>query len=217
MVPPRPHPALRTAAASRPAAAWLGARAVAWPARALMAALMVALGAAAGPAWAAESVQTVVVHASFVAAQPNVVNATIQQAGTSHVVRLVDDGSDRNDARGDRVYTGTVEGTPAQYLPLVLAAESDGVARDVWTGVVRVGLESTVVLAFEVTTGPDGALVGTRRASGSPGRVSHATEALPLMAASFWATFLLVYGAVALKLRASPPPVGAGPGDGKGE
>ncbi len=169
-------------------------------------ALMLLAAVATGPARAAESVQTVVVHASFVAVQPNVVEATIQQAGSSHVVRLVDDGSDRNDARGDRVYTGTVEGTPAQYLPLSLSAEADGVERDVWTGVVRVGLEPTVELAFEVTTGADGALVGTRRASGSPGRVSHATEALPLMAASFWATFLLVYGAVALKMRARPEP-----------
>ncbi|MDP2314093.1 MAG: hypothetical protein Q8P41_14420 [Pseudomonadota bacterium] len=173
------------------------------PARLASAAL--ALGLAA-PALAAdpstsEPVQTVVVHASFVAVQPGKVEAKIQQAGTSHVVQLVDDGSDRNDARGDRVYTGTVEGNPAQYLPLSLSAEADGVTRDVWTGVVRVGLEPTVQLAFEVTTGPDGALVGTRRASGSPGRVSHATEALPMMAASFWATFLFVYGAVALKLR----------------
>lgn len=149
----------------------------------------------------AEDVQIVVVYASFVAVLPNRVEATIQQAGTSHVVHLVDDGSDRNDSVGDRVYTGTVEGTPAQYLPLSLSVQADGVKRDVWTGVVRVGLEPTVELAFEVTTGPDGALVGTRRASGSPGRVSHATEALPLMAASFWATFLLVYGAVALRMR----------------
>ncbi|MES2642089.1 MAG: hypothetical protein V4850_21575 [Myxococcota bacterium] len=163
--------------------------------------LTLVLFAVSGAPASAEDVQTVVVHASFVAVLPNRVEATIQQAGTSHVVQLVDDGSDRNDAAGDRVYTGTVEGTPAQYLPLSLSAAADGVTRDVWTGVVRVGLEPTVELAFEVTTGADGALTGTRRASGSPGRVSHATEALPLVAASFWVTFLLVYGAVALKMR----------------
>ncbi|MDP2307671.1 MAG: hypothetical protein Q8P18_16730 [Pseudomonadota bacterium] len=159
----------------------------------------------------AEDVQAIVVHVSFVAVLPNRVDATIQQAGTSHVVQLVDDGSDRNDSAGDRVYTGTVDGTPAQYLPLSLSVSADGVKRDVWTGVVRVGLEPTVQLAFEVTSGADGALVGTRRASGSPGRVSHATEALPLMAASFWATFLLVYGAVALKMRGAAAPTGSAP------
>jgi hypothetical protein len=152
------------------------------------------------PAQATEDVQVVVVNASFVATLPDVVEVTIQQDGESHTARLVDDGSDVHDARGDRVWTGTIEGRPAQYLPLRLSAEVDGVRRDVWDGTIRVGLEPTVELAFEVTTGPDGALMGSRRASGSPGRVSHATEAVPLMAASFWATFLLVYGAVALRL-----------------
>lgn len=149
----------------------------------------------------AEDTQRVVVHASFVSALPDAVEATIQQAGASHVVRLVDDGSDPNDARGDRVWTGTLEGRPAQYLPLTLAATVDGARRDVWSGVARVGLEPTIELAFEVTTGPDGQLLGTRRASAAPGRVSHATEAVPLLAASFWAVFLLVYAGVALKVR----------------
>lgn len=148
-----------------------------------------------------EGVQRIVVHASFVSVLPDAVEATVQQAGASRVVRLVDDGSDPNDARGDRVWTGTIEGRPAQYLPLALAATVDGAKRDVWNGVARVGLEPTVQLAFEVTTGPDGQLHGTRRASAAPGRVSHATEAVPLLAASFWAVFLLVYGAVALVVR----------------
>jgi hypothetical protein len=160
----------------------------------------------------AADVQTVVVHASFVSVLPNEVQATIQQDGASRVVRLVDDGSDVHDARGDRVWSGSVEGEPAQYLPITLAATVDGQTRDVWNGVVRVGLERSVELAFEVTSGPDGKLIGARRASASPGRVSHATEVVPLMAASFWATFLLVYGAVALKMRGEVrgPPVASG-------
>ena len=150
----------------------------------------------------AEDVQHVVVQASFVSVVPEAVEATVQQAGASRTLRLVDDGSDPNDAAGDRVWTGTVEGAPAQYLPLTLAATVGGARRDVWNGVARVGMEPTVQLAFEVTTGPDGTLVGSRRASAAPGRVSHATEAVPWVAASFWAVFLFVYGAVALRLRA---------------
>jgi hypothetical protein len=142
-----------------------------------------------------------VFDASFVGLIPTAVEATVQQAGESHVVRLVDDGSDPSDARGDRVWTGTLEGRPAQYLPVSLVAEIDGARREVWSGIPRVGLEPTVALAFEVTVTAEGALVASRRASAAPGRVSHATEAVPFVAASFWATFLLVYGAVALWLR----------------
>jgi hypothetical protein len=149
----------------------------------------------------AEETQRVIVYASFVSALPDAVEATIQQAGASHVVKLVDDGSDRNDARGDRVWTGTLEGRPAQYLPLALSVTTGGVTRDVWSGTARVGLEPTVELAFEITTGPDGALAASRRASAAPGRVSHATEAVPLLAASFWSVFLLVFAGVALALR----------------
>ena len=150
----------------------------------------------------AEESQRVVLHASFVSVLPDAVEATVQQAGESHVVRLVDDGSDPNDTRGDRVWTGTLDGRPAQYLPVTLAAEVDGARRDVWSGISRVGLEPTVELAFEVTKGADGELFGSRRASAAPGRVSHATEAVPFVAASFWAMFLLVYGATALWTRA---------------
>lgn len=174
------------------------------PPRLLVLLVLVRVGAAAtavGAAHASEEAQRVVVHASFVAVQPEAVEATLQQAGASHVLRLVDDGSDPADARGDRVWSGTLDGRAAQYLPLVLAATVDGVRTDVWNGVARVGLEPTVELAFEVTRGPDGRLVGSRRASAAPGRVSHATEAVPLLAASFWAVFLLVYGGVALSAR----------------
>lgn len=149
----------------------------------------------------AEDLQVVVLHASFVSVVPEEVHATVQQAGASRVVRLVDDGSDLHDARGDRVWTGSVEGSPAQYLPIAVSATLGGQTRDVWNGVVRAGLEPTIEIAFEVTTGPDGAMIGSRRASAAPGRVSHATEVVPLLAASFWATFLLVYVAVALHLR----------------
>jgi hypothetical protein len=34
--------------------------------------------------------------------------------------------------------------------------------------------------------------------------VSHATEAVPLLAASFWSVFLLVFAGVALALRSRP-------------
>lgn len=154
---------------------------------------------------ASDAAQRVVLHASFVSTIPDAVEATVQQAGASHVVRLVDDGSDPNDAAGDRVYTGTLDGRAAQYLPVALAVTVDGAKTDVWNGIARVGLEPTVELAFEVTTGADGALFASRRASAAPGRVSHATEAVPLLAASFWAMFLLVYGAVALRMRETAP------------
>lgn len=150
---------------------------------------------------AAADVQRVVLHASFGDLVPEGVTATVQQAGSSHAVTLSDDGTDPNDARGDRVWTGSVSGEPAQYLPVVLTVEVDGARRDVYSGVVRAGLERTVELAFEVSTDTSGQLLGRRRASASPGRLAHATEAVPLVAAAFWAVFLLVYGAVALRLR----------------
>jgi hypothetical protein len=152
----------------------------------------------------AADVQVVVLHASFVSTVPEAVAATVQQSGSAHTVTLVDDGSDRNDARGDRVWTGTVEGDPAQYLPITVAATVDGEKRDVWRGVVRVGLEPTVDIAVEVTTDPAGNLVGARRASASPGRVAHATEAIPLLTAAFWVVFLFAFAAAALRLRAEP-------------
>lgn len=145
-------------------------------------------------------VQTVILHASFGGLTPEAVTATLQQDGESRQVRLVDDGTDPHDARGDRVYTGSTDGIPSQYLSLGLSVDVDGQRRDVYAGTVRVGLERTVQLAFEVTTGPDGKLMGVRRASASPGRMSHATEAVPLVAATFWAVLILVWGAVALRL-----------------
>ena len=152
-------------------------------------------------ALAATDVQQVVLHVSFGDFTPEVVTAVVQQAGSQRTVTLVDDGSDLNDARGDRVFTGTVEGDPAQYLPVAVSVEADGKRRDVYTGVVRAGLENTVEIAFEVTTGAGGELVGRRRASASPGRTAHATEAVPLVAAGFWVVFLFAYAATALRLR----------------
>ena len=150
----------------------------------------------------AAEVQTVILHASFGGFTPEAVTATVQQDGENRQIRLVDDGTDPHDARGDRVYTGSLEGPPAQYLSLGLTVEVDGQRRDVYSGTVRVGMERTVQLAFEVATGPDGRLMGVRRASASPGRMSHATEAVPLVAATFWAVVVLVWGAVALGRRA---------------
>lgn len=150
---------------------------------------------------AAEDVQRVVLHASFGDLTPERVEATVQQAGASHERVLADDGTDANDARGDRVYTVSVTGEPAQYLPIRLSVVVDGKRRDVYAGVVRAGLERTVEVAFEVTTDAHGELIGRRLASASPGRTAHATEAVPLMAASFWSVFLLVYGAIALSRR----------------
>lgn len=149
----------------------------------------------------AAEVQTVVVHASFGGLTPSAVIASVQQAGERHELRLVDDGTDPNDARGDRIYTGTLEGNPAQYLTVGMAVEIDGQRRDVYAGTLRVGLEGFVQLAFEVTTGPDGRLMGVRRASAAPGRMSHATEVVPLGAATFWAVLVLVLGAVSLRMR----------------
>ena len=152
-------------------------------------------------ALAQTEVQTVVVNASVGGLTPTAVIATVQQAGERHELRLVDDGTDPNDARGDRVYTGTLEGSPAQYLTIGMAVEIDGERRDVYAGTLRVGMERSLQVAFEVTTGPDGKLMGVRRASAAPGRMSHATEVVPLMAATFWAVVVLVLGAVSLRLR----------------
>lgn len=151
-------------------------------------------------ALAAEDVQRVVLHASFGDLVPEAVTATVQQAGSRRDVKLVDDGSDPADARGDRVWSGAVTGDPAQYLPVTLTVEVDGQRRDVWTGTVRAGLERTVEVAVEVTTDQTGELVGRRLATASPGRVAHATEAVPLAAAAFWGVFVLVWGAVAVRL-----------------
>lgn len=164
------------------------------------AALIVAAVALAGT-----EQQRVVLHVSFGDLTPERVVATVQQAGATREVPLVDDGSDIHDARGDRVYTGSVTGTPAQYLPVRLAVDVDGVRQDVYSGTVRVGMERTAELAFEVTTDSRGELVGARRASASPGRVSHATEAVPLVAGAFWAVFVLAWGAIALRLGRSSP------------
>lgn len=151
----------------------------------------------------AADVQTLVLHASFGNLAPEAVEATLQRNDRRDTLTLVDNGTDLRDARGDRVYTGSISGDPVQYLPLTLTVTLEGQRQDVYNGLVRVGLERTVELAFEVTTGEGGQLMGVRRASASPGRMSHATEAIPLMAAGFWAVFLLVYGAVVVRMRPS--------------
>ncbi len=139
--------------------------------------------------------QRVVLHATFGDRVPEKVVGAVQQTDARQVVTLVDDGSDPADARGDRVYTGSVRGTPAQYLMVTLSVTEAGATSEVWTGAVRAGLEPRVDLAFEVTTGPDGTLAAHRRASASPGRLAHATEALPLLTAAAWGIVALGFGA----------------------
>ena len=150
---------------------------------------------------AQEARQTVVLHASCGGLSPQSLSATLQQDGQRIVLPLVDNGTDPNDAAGDRVYTGSHIGDPAQYLGVTLSVDVDGRRQDVYQGTLRIGMERTVQLAFEVTTDASGQLVARRRASASPGRTSNATEAVPLMAATFWATLVLVWGAVALRMR----------------
>ena len=149
----------------------------------------------------AADVQTVVLHVSFGALAPDAVTATVQQDGAFRELTLVDDGSDTHDARGDRVWTGSIQGKPSQFLGVRLAVDSAGSVADVYDGVIRVGLERSVDLAFEVTRDPRGELVGARRSTASPGRLSHAAEALPMLAVSVWGTLVLVWTACALRLR----------------
>ena len=145
-------------------------------------------------AWAVD-VQRVVLHASFGDVVPTSVTAEVQQAGTLREVTLTDDGTDPADARGDRVWSGTVVGDPAQYLPIRLTVQIGGNREDVYSGVVRAGLERSLEIAFEVARDRDGALSARRKASASPGRLAHATEALPAITAAFWVIFLFAWGA----------------------
>jgi hypothetical protein len=147
--------------------------------------------------------QRVILQASFVELVPGEVHAQVQQDGALRELRLVDDGSDPEDAAGDRVWTGSLEGDPAQFLPIVLTvADSSGV-RDVWTGTVHAGLAGTVAVAFEVTKDPSGRLSARRRATAAPGALAHATEALPWLASTGWGLLLLAFAATALRERAS--------------
>jgi hypothetical protein len=157
----------------------------------------------------AADVQRVVVHATFVDMVPQRVSALVQQDGARHEVPLVDDGSDPADAAGDRVWTGSVEGAPAQYLPVSLSVQADDVSREVWTGTVHAGLEARVDLALEVARGPDGALSGRRRATAAPGAMAHAAEAMPFLAVAGWALVLLAFAAATLRGR----PPAASPGE----
>lgn len=148
--------------------------------------------------------QTIVLHASCGGLSPESLHATLQHDGQHDEIALVDNGTDPNDAAGDRVYTGSHTGDPAQYLGITLSLTLDGQTHDVYQGTLRVGMENTVQIAFEVTTDAQGQLIARRRASASPGRTSNATEAIPLMAATFWAILILVWGAIALRMQERP-------------
>jgi hypothetical protein len=143
--------------------------------------------------------QRVILHASFVDLVPAQVRAEVQQDGALREVRLVDDGSDPEDAAGDRVWTGSIEGDPAQLLPIVLAVGDSSGERDVWSGTVHAGLAGTVAVAFEVTRDPAGRLSARRRATAAPGALAHATEALPWLATTGWGLLLLAFAATALR------------------
>ncbi len=171
---------------------------------ALLASVVVACVA---PARAGET-QRVVLHAFFVDVVPQRVSAVVQQAGTRREVRLVDDGSDPADAAGDRVWTGSVEGNPAQYLPITLAVQSGDVTREAWTGTVHGGLESRVEVALEVAPSAEGALQARRRATAAPGAMAHAAEAMPFVAVTGWALVLLGFAAATLRGRSPPKPSG---------
>jgi len=150
-------------------------------------------------AWAAEDVQQIVLHTSFGDLRPDAVVATVQQADTSRTITLTDDGTDIHDAIGDRVWTGSLRGPPAQFVTVTLTVDSAGRREEVYTGTIRVGMEATASLAFQVLDDEEGHLVGARRATASPGRLAHATETVPIMAAVFWSVFLFCWGAVAMR------------------
>lgn len=152
------------------------------------------------PALAApDQAQRVVVSLSSVDLVPDAVRATVQQDGRSVELLLRDDGSDIHDAMDDRVYTASLEGPPAQYLGLRLVVEHGGAAREVYAGTLHVGLDPMVQVGFLLHTNPQGQLVAWRRASLSPGRMSDAVEALPLLTATAWGVLLLVWGGLHLR------------------
>ena len=157
--------------------------------------------------------QRVALHVAFVGRAPTRVTATVQQDGAQHALVLTDDGTDPADAAGDRVWSGSVVGAPAQYLPVAVTVEAGGVAQEVWRGVVRGGLEGSVAIGLEVTEGSDGALVGRRRATLDPGGMAHAADALPLLAVTAWGVLLLVGAAVAGTRGVRGDARGAIPGD----
>ncbi len=155
----------------------------------------------------AASTQEVVLHVSVVDRVPVGVRARVQQAGAVREVVLTDDGTDPADVPFDRVWSGTARGDAAQYLPVRIDVEEPTGVTAAWDGVVRGGLEPRVELSFEVTSGPDGRMVGRRRATRAPGAMSHAAEALPLLGAAAWAVLLLVVAALAgLRPPADPLP-----------
>lgn len=135
--------------------------------------------------------EQIVVHATTVDLVPERLVATIQASGETLAVALVDDGRDPLDVAGDHVWTGSVEATPSELLPVTLAVELDGTRRPVWTGTVRAGQAAQVEIALEVLRAPDGTLHANRRATAAPGALAHAAEATPLMAVTAWGLLLL--------------------------
>lgn len=161
--------------------------------------------------------QEVALHVSVVDRVPVGVRARVQQAGAVREVALTDDGTDPADVPFDRVWSGTVRGDASQYVSVRIDVEEPTGVTAAWDGVVRGGLEPRVELSFEVTSGPDGRMVGRRRATRAPGAMSHAAEALPLLGAAAWAVVLLVVAALAGLRRpdaadeAAAPPVDPAP------
>ncbi|MEN9787281.1 MAG: hypothetical protein RLZZ299_2545 [Pseudomonadota bacterium] len=158
--------------------------------------------------------QEVVLHVSVVDRVPVGVRARVQQAGAVREVELRDDGTDPADVPFDRVWSGTARGDASQYVPVRIDVEEPTGVTVAWDGVVRGGLEPHVELSFEVTSGPDGRMVGRRRATRAPGAMSHAAEALPLLGAAAWAVLLLVVAALAGLRRTDAAEAGGTPPDG---
>ena len=154
--------------------------------------------------------QRIVLNAAFEDVVPESVVATVEQSRAVREVVLVDDGSSFEDAPGDRVWTGAVVGDLSQYVRISVSATVGGVATEVYTGAIRVGNAPTVEIAVGVYTHADGRLVGARQTSASRGRLTHALQAVPTLAASFWAVLVLTLGAIALQARAARRAAGGG-------
>ncbi len=135
--------------------------------------------------------EQIVVHATTVDLVPERMVATVQASGETLEVALVDDGSDPADVANDHVWTGSVEAAPSEFLPVTLSVDLDETRATAWTGTVRAGQAAQVEIALEVVRTPDGTLRASRRATAAPGALSHAAEAMPLMAVTAWGLLLL--------------------------
>ena len=149
--------------------------------------------------------EQIVVYATTVDVVPERIVATVQGSGEIFDVTLVDDGSDPADVVGDHVWTGSIEATPSEFLPVALSVDLDGTRRTVWTGTVRAGQAAQVELALEVVRTPDGTLRASRRATAAPGALSHAAEAMPLMAVTAWGLLLLGVVVATSRTRGETP------------